>query len=51
MAYRSAPLILTQAQNKRVEINLRPAVEVTHEVNSNTIISIHPRFQSQVTRP
>ena len=42
---------LNNGANKRVEINLRPATELTIEGNSDTIISIHPRPRSQVTHP
>lgn len=36
-------------ENKRVAINLRPAVKLTRGVNSSKIILIHPRSLSQVT--
>ena len=46
-----AQSVTQPTHNKRVEINLRPAVELTQEDRSNTLTLDHPRTQSQVTHP
>ena len=50
-AYEESSIMGIQYADKRVEINLRPAVELPNEGSSQTVISFHPRARWQVTHP